>query len=106
MTRSIQSIVAQASRENKANGLPCGEYTYSDPLKIENRYQSEADAIREQYGTIANWREWDRLSFVEINTGKRLFDRNIRNITGVPLTESPVKAIEALDQSRILVTKN
>ena len=101
--RSIQAMAARARRECDTNGLPAGEYTYSDPLKIENRYQSEADGIREQYGSIANWREWDRLAFAEINTGKTLFCSDIRALTGIPLTESPSKAIEALDQSKYLV---
>ena len=101
--RSIQSLAAQAGREARANGLPCGKYVYTDPLKIENRYQSEAGAIAEKYGSVANWREWDKLAFAEINTGKTLFDTDIRALTGVSLKESPSKAIAALDQSKILV---
>lgn len=101
--RSIQSIAAQAEREARANGLPCGEYVYTDPMSIQNRYQSEAGAIAEKYGSVANWREWDKLAFAEINTGKTLFDTDIRSMTGVPLTDHPSKAIAALDQSKILV---
>ena len=98
--RSIQSLAAQARREALSTGLPCGDYVYSDPLKVK---ENESGAISEQYGSIANWREWDRLSFAEINTGKTLFDSDIRELTGVPLTEAPSKAIAALDQSKYLV---
>jgi len=103
--RSIQSLAAQARRECDVNGLPCGDYVYSDPMKIENRYQSEAGAIAEKYGSVANWRLWDPYTFTEINTGKYLFDTDIRDLTGVSLKDNPEKAIALIDQSKILVKK-
>lgn len=97
---TIQNMAARARRECDINGLPAGEYIYSDPLKAK---ENESGAISEQYGSIANWREWDRLEFSEANTGKTLFHSDIRALTGVLLTESPSKAIEALDQSKYLI---
>jgi hypothetical protein len=102
---TIQAMAARARRECDTNGLPAGEYTYSDPLKIENRYQSEAGAIAEKYGSVANWRLWDPYTFIEINTGKYLFDTDIRELTGVSLKDNPEKAIALIDQSKILVKK-
>ena len=78
---TIQSMAARARRECDTNGLPAGEYNYSDPLKIENRYQSEGGAIREQYGTIANWNAWECVTVRERATGRRVFDNEVAKIT-------------------------
>jgi len=102
---NIQQMAAMARRENQVNGLPCGTYEYKDPMKIENRYENETGAIVEQYGSVANWRLWDPYVFAEINTGEPLYDRDIAKLTGVPLTESPERAIGLIDQSYILVKK-
>jgi hypothetical protein len=97
MIRSIQSLANQAGREARANGLPCGEHVYSDPLKIENRYQSEAGAICEQYGTIANWNAWERVHVRERATGRRVFDNEVAKITGMELHATPAQVLAALD---------
>ena len=97
--KSIQSLAAQSRRECDANGLPAGEYTYFDPLKIENRYQSEGGAIREQYGTIANWRAWEPVHVTERATGRRVFDNEVARITGMTLHATPVEVLAVLDQS-------
>jgi len=99
MTRSIQSIAAQARREALSAGLPCGQYTYSDPLKIENRYQSEGGAIREQYGSIANWNAWERVDVRERATGRTVFDNEVAKITGMTLHATPAEVLAVLDQS-------
>jgi len=96
---TIQAMAARARRECDTNGLPAGEHIYSDPLKIENRYQSEGDAICEQYGTIANWNAWERVHVTERATGRRVFDNEVRKITGWPLTYAPFVVTELLDQS-------
>jgi hypothetical protein len=99
MTRSIQSLAAQAGREARTNGLPCGEHVYSDPLKIENRYQSEADCIREKYGSIANWRAWDNVLVKERATGATVFDNELAKITGKSLHATPAEVLAVLDPS-------
>ena len=38
--RSIQSIAAQAGREARANGLPCGEYTYTNKCADQEAYRA------------------------------------------------------------------
>ena len=38
--RSIQSIAAQARRECDTNGLPCGEYTYSNKCENQEAYRA------------------------------------------------------------------
>ena len=40
MTRSIQSLAAQAGREARANGLPCGEHTYSNKCADQEAYRA------------------------------------------------------------------
>ena len=99
MTRSIQALAAQARREALSAGLPCGEHTYSDPMKIENRYQSEGGAIREQYGTIANWRAWECVHVTERATGRTIFDNELARITGMTLHATPAQVLAVLDQS-------
>lgn len=101
---TIQSMAARARRECDTSGLPAGEYTYSDPLKIENRYQSEASDICDQYGTIANWNAWERVKVRERATGRTVFDSEVKKITGWPLTYAPAAVIELLDQSIYEVT--
>jgi len=97
--RSIQALAAQAERETRTNGLPAGEYIYSDPLKIENRYQSEGGAIREQYGTIANWNAWECVHVTERATGRRVFDNEVAKITGMTLHATPAEVLAGLNQS-------
>ena len=97
--RSIQALAAQAERETRANGLPAGEYIYSDPLKIENRYQSEGGAIREQYGTIANWNSWECVHVTERATGRTVFDNEVAKITGMTLHATPAEVLAVLNQS-------
>jgi hypothetical protein len=97
--RSIQSLAAQAGREARANGLPAGEHVYSDPLKIENRYQSEADCIRAKYGSITNWRLWDDWQVKERASGETVFDNQIAKITGMSLHNPPRLVLELLDKS-------
>lgn len=99
MSRSIQSLLAGARLENEINGLPCGEYTYSDPMKIENRYQGEGGAIREKYGTIANWREWEKVKVIERASGRTVFDNELATITGIKLHATPAQLLAVLDQS-------
>ena len=96
--KSMQSLAAQSRREALSAGLPCGEYTYSDPLKIENRYQSEGGAIREQYGTIANWNAWERVHVTERATGRTVFDNEVARITGMTLHATPAQVLAVLDQ--------
>jgi len=96
---TIQSLAAQARRECDINGLPAGGYVYQDPLKIENRYQSEGGAIREQYGTIANWNAWERVHVRERATGRTVFDNEVAKITGITLHATPAEVLAVLDQS-------
>lgn len=97
--KSIQSMAAMAGREARANGLPCGDYVYSDPMSIANRYQSEGDVIRAKYGTTDNWYAWEMVRVTERATGRRVFDNEISKITGWPLTYAPFAIVELLDQS-------
>ena len=99
MTRSIQSILAGARLENEFNGLPCGEYIYSDPMKIENRYESEADDIRDQYGSKKNWDAWCKYHVEVRETKKWVFHRDTAQITGHSLKESPEDVLPLLDNS-------
>ena len=94
--RSIQSIAAQAGREARANGLPCGEYIYTDPLKTKH---NESGAIAEQYGSIANWRLWDDVLVKERATGRTVHDNEIAKITGMKLHAAPAEVLANLDQS-------
>jgi hypothetical protein len=84
----------QAGREARANGLPCGEHTYSDPLKIKD---NEGGAICEQYGTIANWNAWERVHVTERATGRRVFDNEVAKITGIELHATPAQVLAALN---------
>jgi hypothetical protein len=97
--RSIQSMAAQARRQNDVNGLPCGDYVYTDPMRIENRYQSEGDVIRSKFGTIENWNAWELVHVIERATGRRVFDNEISSITGKELTITPSEVLATLDQS-------
>ena len=97
--KTIQQLAAQARRQNDVNGLPCGDYVYSDPMHINNRYQSEGDVIRAKYGTISNWNAWEMVCVTERATGRRVFDNEIRQITGWPLTYAPFAVLQLLDQS-------
>jgi hypothetical protein len=97
--RTIQQLAAQARRQNDVNGLPCGEYVYSDPMHISNRYQSEGDVIRAKYGTISNWNAWEMVRVTERATGRRVFDNEVARITGWPLTYAPFAVLQLLDQS-------
>ena len=97
--RSIQSLAAQARREALSAGLPCGDYVYQDPLKIENRYQSEAGAIREQYGSVANWRAWEPVHITERATGLRVFNSEAAKLAGMTLHATPAQVLAILDQS-------
>jgi hypothetical protein len=38
--RSIQSLAAQAGREARANGLPCGEHTYTNRCADQEAYRA------------------------------------------------------------------
>ena len=96
---TIQAMAARARRECDTNGLPAGDYVYQDPLKIENRYQSEGGAIREQYGTIANWNTWERVQVKERATGRTVFDNEVAKITGMTLHATPAEVLAVLDQS-------
>jgi hypothetical protein len=95
--KSIQAMAAQAGREARANGLPCGDYVYSDPLSIANRYQSEGDVIRSKYGTIANWNAWEMARVIDRKTGQRVFDNEIANITNRDLTDTPAQVLALLN---------
>lgn len=97
--KSIQSIAAMAGREARANGLPCGDYVYRDPLRIENRYQSEGDIIRAKYGTTLNWNAWEMVRVIERVTGRRVFDNEIASITGRDLTAAPAAVLAFLNPS-------
>jgi hypothetical protein len=97
--RTIQQLAAQARRQNDINGLPCGDYVYSDPMHISNRYQSEGDVIRAKYGTISNWNAWEMVCVTERATGRRVFDNEIASITGRELTATPAEVLAVLDQS-------
>jgi hypothetical protein len=95
--RSLPARAAQAGREARANGLPCGDYVYSDPLSIANRYQSEGDVIRSKYGTIDNWYAWEMVRVIDRATGRRVFDNEIATITGRDLTDTPAEVLAVLD---------
>jgi hypothetical protein len=95
--KSIQSMAAMAGREARANGLPCGDYVYSDPLSIANRYQSEGDVIRAKYGTVDNWYAWEMVRVTERATGRRVFDNEIAGITGHDLTNTPAAVLAFLN---------
>jgi hypothetical protein len=95
--KSIQSMAAMAGREARANGLPCGDYVYSDPLSIANRYQSEADVIRAKYGTTDNWYAWETVRVTERATGRRVFDNEISRVTGHDLTNTPAAVLTFLN---------
>lgn len=97
--KSIQSIAAMAGREARANGLPCGEHVYRDPLRIENRYQSEGDIIRAKYGTTLNWNAWEMVRVIERATGRRVFDNEIASITGHDLIQTPAEVLAVLNPS-------
>ena len=97
--RTIQQLAAQARRQNDINGLPCGDYVYSDPMHISNRYQSEGDVIRAKYGTVDNWYAWEMVRVTERATGRRVFDNEIASITGRELTATPAEVLAVLDQS-------
>jgi hypothetical protein len=92
-------MAAQARRQNDLNGLPCGDYVYSDPMHITNRYQSEGDVIRAKYGTVDNWYAWEMVSVTERATGRRVFHNEIASITGLELTAAPAEVLAVLDQS-------
>jgi hypothetical protein len=94
--RSIQSLAAQAGREARANGLPCGGYTYADPLKAKD---NESGAIAEKFGTIANWRLWDEVLVKERATGRTVHDNEIAKITGMKLHAAPAEVLATLDPS-------
>jgi hypothetical protein len=98
--KSIQVLAAQAGREARANGLPCGDYVYQDPLRIENRYQSEGDVIRAKYGTIDNWNAWEMVRVIDRETGRRVFDNEIAAITGRDLTEAPAAVLVFLNPAQ------
>jgi hypothetical protein len=97
--RSIQSMAAQAGREARNNGLPCGDYVYSDPMNIKNRYQSEGDVIRSKYGSIANWNAWELVCVTERATGRRVFDNEVARIASRDLTQTPAEVLAFLDLS-------
>lgn len=97
--RSIQSMAAQARRQNDINGLPCGDYVYNDPMHITNRYQSESDVILAKFGTVDNWYAWDMVRVIERATGRRVFDNEVASITGRELTATPAEVLAVLDQS-------
>jgi hypothetical protein len=96
--KTIQSMVAQARHQNDVNGLPCGDYVYSDPMRIENRYQSESSVILNKYGSVKNWNAWELVCVTERSTGRRVFDNEIAGITGKELTAAPNDVLPALDQ--------
>jgi len=93
--RSIQSLAAQAGREARANGLLCGEYIYTDPLKAKD---NESGAIAEKFGTIANWRLWDDVLVKERATGRTVHDNEIARLTGMTLQAAPAEVLANLDQ--------
>jgi hypothetical protein len=95
--RTIQQLAAQARRQNDVNGLPCGDYVYSDPMHITNRYQSEGDVIRAKYGTISNWNAWEMICVTERATGRRVFDNEIAGITSKELTAAPAAVLAFLN---------
>lgn len=53
---SIQQKAAQAARENRVNGLPCGEYQYRDVPYIDPNLRAAEAAfykrIIAEYGSI------------------------------------------------------
>jgi hypothetical protein len=50
MTKSIQSLAAQAGREARANGLPAGEHTYTNKCEDQEAYRViEAMIPRAEY---------------------------------------------------------
>jgi hypothetical protein len=95
--KSLRARAAQAGREARAKGLPCGDYVYSDPLSIANRYQSEGDVIRAKYGTTLNWNAWELVRVTERATGRRLFDNEIAAITGHDLIQTPAEVLAFLN---------
>ena len=96
--KTIQQLAAQARHQNDVNGLPCGEYVYTDPMRIENRYQSEGSVILNKYGSVTNWNAWELVHVTERSTGRKVFDNEIASITGWPLTYAPFAVLQLLDQ--------
>jgi hypothetical protein len=61
MTRSIQALAAQAGREARANGLPCGDYVYTNRCEDQQAYRSiEAMRSPEQLAEIAAKKEAEK----------------------------------------------
>ena len=61
MPRSIQALAAQAGREARANGLPCGEYQYRDICENQQAYRAiEAMRSPEQLAEIAAKKEAEK----------------------------------------------
>ena len=73
MTRSIQSLAAQAGREARANGLPCGEHTYTNKCADQEAYRSiEAMIPAAEYRARqeARWRaQWDKNRAILLASG-------------------------------------
>jgi hypothetical protein len=75
--RSIQSIAAEAGREARANGLPCGEYVYRDICEDQQAYRAiEAMRSPEEIEAIKAKKEAERLARIE--EGKKLKPEEIQ----------------------------
>ena len=46
--KSIHSILGQAQRQNKTNGLPCGDYVYRTPDPREAMWKLDATMSKEE----------------------------------------------------------
>jgi|APCry1669189034_1035192.scaffolds.fasta_scaffold369751_1 hypothetical protein len=46
--KSMQSILGQAQRQNKTNGLPCGDYVYRTPDPREAMWKLDATMTKEE----------------------------------------------------------
>jgi hypothetical protein len=46
--KSMHSILGQAQRQNKTNGLPCGDYVYRTPDPREAMWKLDATMTKEE----------------------------------------------------------
>ena len=94
--RSIQSIAAQSRRENDINGLPCGEYTYSN--KCENQ---------EAYRAIEAMRSPEQIAELK---AKKEAEQTARMLAAKTLTPAEldlaIKVIDAARQDSLWNTKS
>jgi hypothetical protein len=91
MIRSIQAIAAQARRENDINGLPCGDYVYTDICQDQQDYRTiEAILSPQEYEAKRAKKEAERLARIE--AAKKLLPKEI---------DLAIKVLEAARQNSL-----